>query len=875
VIKKLLTGVPGLFLSSILLFMALVLSAAAQAEVPEHLIQLKKVLENQSFEEYTTLCTPGIREKEKAILKSYFKDLGMERLRLFYAGESQDAVNLYRAYFQVLFNNQYQAMIEIWQFSYRKLEGRVEILERQVTGSLTNLYFLKFPGLGSQLAKKVTIEQKDITITFPEAEIFFDNLPDFDTAMIIVGKGKVRFYPSDDIERHQLQRRFKKPFLEDDLEYVYLRAADIFFHQNLNYEEAEAISQRLPKEVVANKIYSIYARNYPRSFTVESSLTKELLTFIPQSEETVIEMKTAKNGEFTYIYSPFAEEEISFFDRTHNALLNSYSPQAEEPGLKRMFVRLGERFFIKHYNLDVSYSPESNVISARAEIVIHPVSDSLDSLQLRLNSALKILRIVDQKGRELYYTQDKLRNYLYVYLAEKPGRDEEFPLQVYYRGKIVPAPPSSDIMPQKIPQGTRVFISAPADSFLFSQSADWYPAPARDKYFTFSLRLIVPEGYYCLSTGRLKEQREVQEADRLTELESLGRRVFSFESLKPVKYISFFLARLRTVKKVPGEPSLEFLVSQDWSLPENELLDEGEDILKTYQQMFGPYPYEKLSVVQRYWNTGGGYSPPGFIILNHLPFSAEPGLILLNPDSPVDISYWKEYFLAHEMAHQWWGHGLTYASYRDNWLSEGLAQFSAVLYLEKKYGKKETEKIIKKFSRWTKRKSEVGPIILGYRLGHVDYEAYQAIVYDKAALALFLLRDLLGEKVFFEGLRYFYQQNMFKAVRTVDFRLSLEKVSGRNLEKFFQDWFYSERLPSVKVSKKIISGEQAGKLILTIQQQIKPLWFPLEVLVETTTGKYTHLLEVDKEEQQFEIEYSGKLKKVSLNPGQKVPGYFQ
>ncbi|MBC7364940.1 MAG: hypothetical protein H5U07_10460, partial [Candidatus Aminicenantes bacterium] len=846
-------------------------------ELSEQLNKLKKFLENRSFEEYATLCVPEIREEENAVLQSYFKDLGMERLRMFYAGGSQDTAHLNRAYFHVLLNNQFQAMIEIWQFSYRKLEEEIEILERQVISSQTNLYFLKFPGLESKLARNVIIEQKDIRITFSEAEIFFDNLPDFDTAMIVVGKGKVRFYPSDEIERHQLLRRFKKPFLEDDLEYVYLRAADSFFHNNLKYEEAESIGLKIPEEVVSNKIYSIYARNYPRSFTVEFSLTKELLTFIPQSDETVIEIKTAKKGEFTYIFSPFAEEEISFFDRTRNSLLNSYSPRVEEPGLKRMFVRLGERFLIRHYNLDVSYSPENKVLSARAGLRIQPVSDSLDSLQFRLNSALKILKIVDEKGRELYYTQDRLRNYLYIYLAEKPARDKDFQLQVYYRGKFHPAPPTSDVMPQKIPQGTRIFVSAPQDSFLFSQSADWYPAPVRDKYFTFSLRLIVPEGYYCLSTGRLKKQREFQEVDRLTELESesLGHQIFAFGSLKPVKYISFFLARLRTVKKVPGEPTLEFLVSQEWSRSENELLEEGEDILKTYQDAFGPYPYEKLSVVQHYWNTGGGYSPPGFIILNYLPFSAEPGLILLNPNSPVVISSWQEYFLAHEMAHQWWGQGVTYATYRDNWLSEGLAQFSAVFYLEKKYGRKEAEKILQKFSRWTKRKSKVGPIILGYRLAHVDYEAYQAIVYDKAALVLFLLRDLLGEKVFLAALKDFYQKNMFRAVKTVDFRLCLEKVSGRNLEKFFQDWFYSERLPSVKVSKKIISGEQAGKLILTIQQQNQPLWFPLEISIETSSGKYTRLLEVDKQEQQFEIEYSGKLKKVKVNPNHKVPGYFK
>lgn len=807
-------------------------------------------------------------------LKSYFEDFQMEQLKIFYAGENHDSDGFFRIYLQVLFRNQYQAMIEIWQLSCRRRADGLEILERKVTNSLSNLFFLRFPGLGSKLAKNVIVEQKDIRITFSEAEIFLDNLPDIDTAVIITGKGKVLFSPSDEIEKNQLLRRFKKPYLEEEVEYIYIRAADFFFRSNLQYEEVESITRKKNEEALLNRIYSIFSRNYPRSFTVESSLTGELLTFLPHSEETVMEIKTLKGGEFTYIYSPFAEEEISFFDRRRNILLNSYSPQSDEPGLKRMFVRFGERFEVRHYDLEVSYSPENNVLTARAAVKIQAISDNLESLQLRLNSALKILKVTDNRGRELYYTQDKLRQYVYIYLAERPERGQEFQLQIFYRGKLIPPPPVSDILPQRIPP-ERVFVSAWHNSYLFTQSADWYPAPVREKYFTFSLRLIVPEGYYCLSSGLLREEKEVQDADRLTELESIGRKVFAFESQKPVKYVSFFLGKLRKVRKTSGEPALEFYVTQDWSLSENELLEEGEIILKTFQEKFGRYPYEKLSVVQRYWNTGGGYSPPGYIVLNNLPFSAEPGILILNPTSPVDLSYWKEYFLAHEIAHQWWGHGLTWASYRDNWLSEGLAQFSAVLYLEERYGIKDAEKIFKKFSVWTKRKSSVGPIILGYRLGHIDFEAYQAVIYNKSALVLFMLRDLLGEEVFFEGLRNFYRDNMFRAVRTSDFRLSLEKVSGRDLKKFFQDWFFSERLPSVRIDKNIIPGEKEGKLLLTVHQQSRPMWFPLEVMLETTTGKYIHTIEVEKEEQHFEIGFTGKLKKITINPRHKVPGRFK
>jgi hypothetical protein len=850
-------------------------SLPAQNEIPPHLQPLKKSLEARNFETYLSFCAPEIREQEKNALQAYFQIAGMESLSIFFAGESQDSNGLNRAFFQVLFQNRYSAIIEIWQISYQQISGGLRILGRTVNSSLANLYRLRFPGERSLSVRNVLLLQKDIRINFSEADIFFDNLPEIDTALIIVGRGQVHFQPSDEIERNQLVRLYKKPFFEDNLEYVYLRASQSFFQNNLSYESVEKTQPTTPPEIMNNLVYSIFSRNYPRSFTVENSLTRELLTFLPQSDETVIEMKTAKRGEFTYVFSPFAEEETFFFDRTHNRLLNSYSPVERETSQKRLFVRFGEKFEIKNYQLEVSYKPENNLMAARVGIDFVSRTENLDSLQLRFNPELQILKIQDEKGRELYYTQDRLRKFIYVYLAEKINYDQNFHVQIFYRGKIVPPSPVTDSLPQKISEEPRVVFSAPQGTFLFAQSAEWYPAPVKEKYFTFRLRLIVPDDYYCLASGQLLERYSLKEAGNVTELENLGNSVFVYESQIPVKYVSFFIGRLKPGIKIQNGLTLEYFSTQDWRYPEKDILKKASDVLETYQRYFGRYLFPKLSIVQRYWNTGGGNSPPGFIVLNELPFAREPGVIIISPNSPVDLSYWKEYYLAHEIAHQWWGHGVTGATYRDNWLTEGLAQFSAAFYLQERYGQKELEKILRKFSSWVRKKSGLGPISLGVRLSHIDFEGYQAIVYNKAALALFMLKDLLGDEVFFRGLQEFYRSHLFQAVRTGDFRLAMEKVSGQDLKKFFQGWFYSENLPEVKVEKRVISSSGITRLELRIRQVKRVFVFPLEIIIETGREKISRLLIVEKDDQTFNLELSSRVKKLSLNPGNKVPGKFE
>lgn len=844
----------------------------SQPAIPDHLLALKRTLENQDVETYLSLCLPGIKEEENSALKSYFDNSDLEKVIMFYAGESQDTNDLNRAFFQVLFQSQYSALIEVWQISYEKIENSVLIHKRLVNSSLRNLYRLSFPGEKSIYARNIQLTQSDLIVTFTEGQIFFDNLPEIDTAIIIVGKGQIHFEPSDEIEKNQLRKIYKKPYFEENIEHVYVRGGQNYFRNNLHYEPVEQSEGNRNLKVSDNQVYSIFARNYARSFTVKNSLTGELLTFLPQSEETVVEIKTRKKGEFTYVYSPFAEEEISFFDRTKNRLLNSYSPKEE--GQKRLFIRFGEQFTINNYQIEVSYRPENKMMAASAEIGLTSLTENLSSCLFRLNPELQISKIADWQGRELLYSRDPLRKYLYVYLAETIPRDKSFWLRIYYRGKIVPPPPHSDFSLQGSIEDRRILVQV-SESFLFAQSSEWYPAPAREKYVTFKLRVIVPDGYYCLAGGLLLEQYSVKDAGTIVELENLGSSVFTYESQVPVKYISFFIGRLNPRRTIEKGIVFRHFTAQDWRYSERQVLDEAVNILNKYQEFFGPYPFQELTVVQRRWPSFGGHASPGLVVLDNVLVSREPETIRINLRSPVDLSFWPEYYLAHEIAHQWWGHGITWTSYRDIWLTEGLAQFSTIMYLKEKYGQKDFGQILMKMSQSVKKKSNLGPIILGIRLSHIDFYGYQSLIYNKAALALLMLKDWLGEDIFFRGLQEFYHKFQFKSVRTSDFQLTMERVSEQNLSQFFKDWFYSERLPEVRVEKKVIQNDPNSKVKLTVRQFQKPMVIPLTVLLETNALESRHLLLVDSATQDFELEFSGRLKKIVINPEDQVPGKFK
>jgi aminopeptidase N len=379
----------------------------------------------------------------------------------------------------------------------------------------------------------------------------------------------------------------------------------------------------------------------------------------------------------------------------------------------------------------------------------------------------------------------------------------------------------------------------------------------------------------------LVEKSVLNGVQRVTEIDKVGSSCSVYETKRPVKYLSFLVGKLSLTQAHSGPLPLAHYASSDVRSVRKNILEEAGRILEFYESRFGSFPFENLRVVQRLWRTAGGHSPASFIILNDLPRVPTPGSglrerLIGNPSSPVDLSsQWREYFLAHEIAHQWWGQGVTWARYRDQWLSEGLSQYSSALYLQSKYGDDALADILKKFSSWTEKKSRWGPITMGSRLSFTDFEAYQAIVYDKASLVLNMLRDLLGDEIFFSGLKEFFDAHKFTAAATGQFRRMMEKVSGRDLHDFFRLWFDSHMLPDAQVRYRVEKKEAGVLLKIRISQLNESFVYPLWIDWEDENGaRRREKLVVDKKSEEFELSLPGPPRRLEVNPDKAVPGKF-
>nr|MBN2278143.1 hypothetical protein [candidate division Zixibacteria bacterium] len=214
--------------------------------------------------------------------------------------------------------------------------------------------------------------------------------------------------------------------------------------------------------------------------------------------------------------------------------------------------------------------------------------------------------------------------------------------------------------------------------------------------------------------------------------------------------------------------------------------------------------------------------------LSDLGGEAFPGLIhlsLFNFQRTDRMGYAKM-LRAHEVAHQWWGIGVDYESYRDKWLSEGFAEYFSLWYLQLVYKDnklffdhlKETRReIINEHKRKIDDDRFAGPIGLGTRASSSERpDGYNLMCYDKGAWVLHMLRNMLidlktmNEDVFMGLLRDFYHTYEGKAATVDDFRVIAEKHAGENLDWFFNQWIYDIHIPKYNFSYKVDEVEDDG-----------------------------------------------------------------
>jgi aminopeptidase N len=160
-----------------------------------------------------------------------------------------------------------------------------------------------------------------------------------------------------------------------------------------------------------------------------------------------------------------------------------------------------------------------------------------------------------------------------------------------------------------------------------------------------------------------------------------------------------------------------------------------------------------------------------------------------------------------------------------------------------------------------------GPIHLGYRLGHLknDPQIFRAIVYDKGAYVLHMLRGIVGEEAFRRGLTSFQSAHRFAKAGTDDLRQSLEAASGKDLRPYFETWVRGTVLPRLRVSSRTGPGSAGYSTSVEVAGEGLPGPVPLQVALDLDEGKDLRQVSLPPEGGRWTFETGVPVRRVGVN----------
>lgn len=283
------------------------------------------------------------------------------------------------------------------------------------------------------------------------------------------------------------------------------------------------------------------------------------------------------------------------------------------------------------------------------------------------------------------------------------------------------------------------------------------------------------------------------------------------------------------------------------------------DVLQFYSDKVGPFSYEKLANVQSNSVSGGMESASAI-------FYSEGSVV---GDRNVR---WRNVVI-HEIAHQWFGNAVTESDWNDVWLSEGFATYFTLLYIEHAYGRDEflsgLESSRQRILEFDKQRPD-------YRVVHDNLSDMSQVttgqIYQKGAWILHMLRGIVGDEVFWTGIRSYYRAHQDGHATTADFRGEMERASGRDLRGFFDQWLTRGGLVRLDGDWAYSADAKSITIRLTQRDRARLFAMPLQVGVYTAGNSTPAITTVQLSDasHQFQIAAGQRPDRVVLDPNHLV-----
>jgi hypothetical protein len=838
----------------------------------------------------------------------------------------------YRLVVEVFIETGPRGRIATWQVDIRRPRGddigrqpwRIVMQDR--LASIEGLHRLALNPEKQFAARNLVLKAVDFELRLPTGDVFVAETPEGVTALVLLGDGTMVFQPAPKEERGQLKLFAGAESLETPFTSAFVRISPFEFERGFKedmLEPATLDSRQYRRGLDA------FDNNITKSFVLDlSDLSRDTWSLLPQPGDFVAEVNTRRFDNLTYARSSGEAEDVTMFQRERKRNIAAYASEQKLASRGRFFDEDDlVDYDVLDYEIDASYYPDRQWMEGRTRMRLRARSHSIGVLTLRFADSLNVSSVVSDQFGRLLFLRVRNQNSVLVNLPSPVARDFPMSLTITYSGRLErqriqdesvdvdfgggDSVESPDEQRNAQPDDLPFVPSEP--KWLFSNRNYWYPQNQVTDYATAKVQITVPYEYHVVSSGILDPFSPAAAAAAPVEGSSrvIPRVSYSFTTPQPVRYLAFLVSKMTRVDtatvaldidvKSPAAPDMRGAHTLQEQLnrlnqmvtaaptvggrntiqlsvdankrQENRSRDAigtAAEILRLYAGLIGDAPYGALTLAMVEDELPGGHAPGYFAMINNPP----PVTPFNYRNDPAMFQGFPEFFLAHELAHQWFGQAVGWKNYHEQWLSEGFAQYLAALFAKERRGEAAFRDVLRQFRRWAIDDSDQGPVYLGYRLGHIKGESkvFRALVYNKGAAVLHMLRRLVGDEAFFGGLRQFYAANRFKKAGTDDLRRAMETASKRDLGRFFERWIYDNAIPRLRFS----SAVEGQELVVKFEQTGDVFDIPVTVGITYVDGKTVEfIVPVTEATTETRFPLTGAMRSVEPNVDDGAVAHFE
>lgn len=473
--------------------------------------------------------------------------------------------------------------------------------------------------------------------------------------------------------------------------------------------------------------------------------------------------------------------------------------------------------------------------------------------KVTLDAKAMLIHKIELNGKKLDYYYDNKK--IIVDLPKEYQRGEEYTLYINYTAQ-----------PEKVSQqGSAAITDAKGLYFIDADSSKgkdlqvwtqgeteasscWFPTiDSPNQKTSEEIYITVPNKYVTLSNGKLESQTNNTDGTRTD--------YWNFTQ-KHAPYLFFMgIGNYQVIKDSYKNIPVNYYVEKDYAPYAKEIFGDTPEMMAFFSKITGiEYPWNKYSQIVGRNYVSGAMENTTAVIHGEKAYQ--------KPGELIDGNR-QENTIAHEVFHHWFGNLVTAESWSNLTVNESFANYSEYLWREHKYGKENADTHLAGEIEAYKQGQNFDKHLVRFNYNDKE-DMFDAVSYNKGGAILHMLRNYIGDKAFFEAMNVYLTDNKYRTGEAHQWRLALEKVTGKDLSWFFNQWYFGSGHPKLEISYDYNTLLKTVT-VNVIQTQAKEFKFPLAIDIFENGKVISHNVFVDSKDASFKFSYTKQPNLIQVN----------